>query len=102
MAILNQEEAEATAKAIMQRATTDAAFHAMALKDPNAAVKEVTGKNLPDGFDLRLVSNAGADLTLVLPDLEVDGEELSDSDLEQVAGGRCAASCGGSCLAMST
>jgi hypothetical protein len=40
-----------------------------------------------EGFTLRLVENQGADLTVVLPDFVDGNAKLSNSELEQVAGG---------------
>lgn len=70
----------------MKRCASDAAFREMALQNPEAALKDVSGKDLPEGFELRLVSNEGADLTIVLPD--PTSGELSDGDLEAVSGGK--------------
>lgn len=96
------EEQNAAIAALLKRASSDADFHARAVNDPAAAVKEVAGRDLPSGFKLRLVENKGADLTLVLPDLQADSQELSDAELESVAGGRCAASCLASCAISTT
>lgn len=96
------EDQRAAIVAVMEKANVDAAFNVRALADPAAAVKEVTGKDLPAGYTLRFVPNNGADLTLVLPDLQRESEELSDAQLEQVAGGRCSGSCAASCAATST
>lgn len=81
------EDTEAAIAKVMEKASTDPAFRDMALSDPAGAVKAASGKDLPDGFNLRMVSNEGADLTLVLPDPA--SEELSDADLDAVSGGRC-------------
>lgn len=82
---------------ILSRAGADVGFRALCLKDPRAAVREAVDRELPDGFELRFIDNARADLTLVLPDL-VASAELSDRDLEDVSGGiKCAiGSCGAS------
>jgi hypothetical protein len=58
----------------------------LALKDANAAVQEITGNPLPEGFRARVLERAGYDVTLVLPDPE-GAAELADEELEQVAGG---------------
>lgn len=91
-----QEEAQAALQKIIKRATTDAEFRQLFLTDAAAAVKEVTGRELPEGYTLRVVENKGADLTVVLPDPSASSE-LSDSELEAVAGGghKCGAgTCG--------
>ncbi len=84
-----EQDQKSAVAALMARCASDAAFCKSAVADPAAAIKAVSGKDLPDGFKLRLVPNDGADLTLVLPDPV--SEELSDADLEAVSGGR---SCG--------
>jgi hypothetical protein len=43
---------------------------------------------MPPGFILRFVDNAGADMTVVLPDLIASEDELSDEELDQAAGRR--------------
>ncbi len=69
---------------------------------PNTAATEVTGKEMPTGYVLKFVENQGADLTVVLPDIIEESAELSDTELDQVAGGKCGISCGvtgpGTCL----
>ncbi|MCB0322488.1 MAG: hypothetical protein KDD69_02910 [Bdellovibrionales bacterium] len=82
------EDIKKAVDAICDRASTDASFHALAIKDPAKAVETVTNKQVPAGYTIRFVSNENAYLTVVLPDTRPEGE-LSDSDLESVAGGRC-------------
>ncbi|MCK9224624.1 MAG: hypothetical protein M0Q02_06025, partial [Candidatus Muirbacterium halophilum] len=49
--------------------------------------KEIVGKDLPNGFKMKIIENAkGIDQTYVLPDFI--GEELTDEQLDNVAGGR--------------
>ena len=99
-----QDEQKKALEAFARKASTDAKFRELALKNPTAAVKEVSGKELPQGFNIKAVARNGADLVVVVPDLVKAGGELSDSELEKVAGGgRCGASCGGSsaCVMMS-
>ncbi|WP_373233443.1 hypothetical protein, partial [Cohnella sp.] len=58
----------------------------LCLENPAQAVKEAIGKEIPQGFKLRFVENEGAHYTFVLPDM-ITEQELSESDLEAVAGG---------------
>lgn len=84
----NPESIQNAMATVLQRASVDATYRELALRDPAAAVKEATGVAVPAGFKLRFVDNQGADLTLVLPALQKAGGELSDEDLEKVAGGK--------------
>lgn len=73
---------------VTRKATTDRAFRQLVLSEPNAAIKSATGKDVPPGFAIKVIENApGIDQTYVLPDFR--GGELSEADLEQVAGGIC-------------
>ena len=81
-----EEETQSAIHAALKRAATDAEFRQLALQDANAAVQQITGKTLPEGFRVRVLERAGYDVTLVLPDPAETGE-LADAELEQVAGG---------------
>ncbi len=72
---------------VFTKAATDPAFRALALRDGKAAVEQVTGGPLPDGLKIHFVEGEGADITWGLPPLHQAGE-LSDRELEAVAGGR--------------
>lgn len=99
---ITQQEAEQAIQQIVKRAQTDAEYRQLCLRDPKAAAMEATGKEIPAGYTLKFVENQGADLTVVLPDVIEDSVELSDTELDQVAGGKCGISCGatgpGTCL----
>jgi len=86
MAEWNEQEVQTTLAEVMRRAATDPEYRALALRDPKAAVAKVTTHAIPSDFKLRFVDNEGANLTLVLPDPVPEGE-LSEQELEQVAGG---------------
>jgi hypothetical protein len=74
--------------AIVHRATLDAPFRALVLRDPAAAIRDSFGVELPAGYRLRFVEkDAGVDEMIVLPAFKASGEELSDDELENVAGG---------------
>ncbi len=87
-----QEEIDATYQKIQAKAATDKDFRQKVLSNPKEAIKEVSGKEVPEDIKLNVIENEpGVDQTFVLPDFV--GEELSDEQLDNVAGGRCTAQC---------
>ncbi|MGM0607911.1 MAG: NHLP leader peptide family RiPP precursor [Candidatus Muiribacteriota bacterium] len=86
------EEIQETINKVQSKAATDKGFRNKALNNPKEAVKELTGKDIPEDFKIKIIENeAGVDQTFVLPDFV--GEELSDEQLDDVAGGRCRGQC---------
>jgi hypothetical protein len=83
----SEAEADAATQALLNRARHDRAFRTRAIADPRAAVEELTGKPLPEGFTVHLIDNAHATTTLILPDVAEPRTELSEAELGAVAGG---------------
>lgn len=83
----NQEKVQEALMAVFSKAATDKTFRELALNHPTEAVKQAASVDLPAGFTVRFVGNDGADATFVLPDY-VGDSELSDEQLEAVAGGK--------------
>ncbi len=69
------------------KAETDPEFRALALRDGKAAVEQVACTHLPDGLKIHFVEGHGAEITWGLRPVNKSGE-LSDRELEAVAGGR--------------
>lgn len=82
------EELQRIFSEVARRAAVDPGFRVLALKDSAAAVAKITSKPLPQGVTFTFVDNSGPHKTIPLPD-PVPGitEELSDTELENVAGG---------------
>jgi hypothetical protein len=74
---------------IIQRSLEDQTFRRRLLENPRAAVEEELGSRLPEGVQVMAVEETADTIYLVLPSASpVDaGGELSDQDLEAVAGG---------------
>jgi Nitrile hydratase, alpha chain len=70
---------------IVTKASQDEKFRKRLLADPATVLKE-SGMEVPAGIRLRVLENTDQDLHLVLPPLQKD-KELSDAELEGVAGG---------------
>ena len=73
---------------VIERATRDPQFRQELLRDPTKTVELELGVRIPDGTEIRVVEETPSRLYLVLPPRSMaTGQELSDQDLEQVAGG---------------
>ena len=82
-----KEETDKVALEIKRRAMKDPEFRALALSNPHAAVAKINPTPFPSGYKVRCIDQAGYNVTVLLPDAVSRVEELSDAELEQVAGG---------------
>ena len=83
---MSREQQDEQAKAygrVVAKAWSDAAFKQRLLADPSAVLK-AEGVAVPEGVELRLVENTDKVVHLTLP---AKPAELSDEQLDQVAGG---------------
>jgi len=80
-----QEKIKETVAAIKEK-SADATFRASLKANTNATIEDVAGLQLPNGFTIQVADANDADLTIALP--KSNNDELSDSDLESVAGGK--------------
>jgi hypothetical protein len=75
---------------IIQRSIEDDAFRQQLLEDPKAAVEQELGSRLPEEVRVETVEETAETIYLVLPGTPMagaEGGELSDQQLEAVAGG---------------
>ena len=81
---------------LVARAWADPAFKAKLIADPAAVLKE-NGLLVPAGVTVKVVENTDTLFHLTIP-LKPAPEELSEEDLNRVAGGYCGvANCGAHC-----
>lgn len=71
---------------ISKQATTDPNYRETLLRDPKALMEKHLGKTLPEWLNVKVVEETADTVFIVAP--HVVGEELSDYDLEMVAGGK--------------
>jgi Nitrile hydratase, alpha chain len=76
-------------RTLVQRSMEDEDFRRRLLDDPKAAVEQEFGSRLPESVEVRAVEESQQTIYLVLPSASRlgQGEELSDQELEAVAGG---------------
>jgi len=87
---------------VARRAAVNPEFRALALRDSIAAIAKINPRPLPEGMTFKFVDNSGPVKVIPLPDL-VPGisEELSEVELENIAGGDSSVSGGWSKLSYS-
>ena len=81
--------------AVVKKSLEDAAFREMFLKDPKATIKKEFGVELADNIIVNAVEENPSSITLFVPPIK---SELSDDDLDDVAGGWCLGKKGNRCL----
>jgi hypothetical protein len=77
---------------LIEKSLQDESLRQRLLADPRAALEEELGTRLPENIEVRVVEETADTIYLVLPSASPVGEvgELSDQDLEAVAGGSSA------------
>lgn len=88
MADWTKEKQEKVIKAVWERSQTDAQFRKELVSHPHRAIQDATGEIIPDSVRLQFIDKNAAHLTLVLPPLKAGEDELSEQQLESVAGGK--------------
>ena len=76
-------------RTLVQRSMEDDDFRQRLLDDPKGAVEQELGSRLPEGVEVRAVEESAQIIYLVLPSASPLGQggELSDQELDEVAGG---------------
>jgi hypothetical protein len=76
---------------LIEKSLQDDAFRQRLIEDPKGAVEEELGTRLPEGVRVQAVEESADTIYLVLPSnspiAAAEGAELSDQELESVAGG---------------
>lgn len=72
---------------IVQRAWKDDAFRAEFLADAKGTIEKYSGQKLPAEMQVVAVAEDDKTIHFVIPPKPANADELSDEDLEKVAGG---------------
>ena len=84
----SQEKINEVYAKVQQAAVTDEEFREELLTNTSAAIEKIAGEELPGDFKVKVIENDPQyAATFVLPPMV--SEELSDEELEKVAGGAC-------------
>ena len=81
-----------TENTIIEQAWKDEEFKSRFMDDPKGVLREM-GENVPDFLDIKVVEEAGNTRYFVIPqdpNTGLDGELLTDEELDAVAGGAAA------------
>ena len=73
-------------QAVLDRSATDKAFRQALIADPHKTLSEFTGETVPSEYNIAFIENV-ADVTVVLPNAIDEASELSEAELQAVAGG---------------
>jgi len=88
--VWTQEKIHATLKSVVEKAQADPSFREKLKQNPREVLSSEGGEAIPEFIRMAIVDQNDADLVITLP--KVQSDELSDADLERVAGGKGAPS----------
>lgn len=82
-----QSEWKEVLSKVYRRAAMDPEFHALCLRDPHAAIKQATGKDLSKGIKIRFMDESEEIIFMLPAENRNRVEPLIDSQLEELAEG---------------
>ena len=85
--VWSQELLDSVVQKVGARAATDMEFRSLCVKDINAAIKQETGVEVPASFKIGVLDRSAYSMSIVLEPVQLPEGELSESELEAVAGG---------------
>jgi len=72
---------------IVDQAQKNPKYYAQLKADPRGLMEKQLGTSIPKSVNFKVIEEAADTYYIVLPAIAKEGAELSDSDLEKVAGG---------------
>lgn len=71
---------------VVEQAQKNPKYHAMLMSDPRGLLEKQLGTAIPKTVNIKVLEETPDTYYIVLPAFAKEGAELSDSDLEKVAG----------------
>jgi len=81
------EKIETTLQRVLKKAQADAAFREKLKTNPKETLTAEAGEMIPEFIRIAIVDQNDTDIVITLPKVQKK-DELSDADLEHVAGGK--------------
>jgi len=81
-----QEKIQETLKSVIEKAQEDQVFREKLKNNPREVLEAEASEAIPESLRIAILDQNDADIVITLP--KVQSDELSDADLEQVAGGK--------------
>jgi len=72
---------------IIEQAQSNPKYLAMLKSDPRGLMEKQLGVSIPANVNVKVIEESSDTYYIVLPAIAAEGAELSDADLEKVAGG---------------
>jgi Nitrile hydratase, alpha chain len=72
---------------IVEQAEKNPKYYDQLMADPRSLMEKQLGTSIPKNVNIKVLEEANDTYYIVLPAFAKEGDELSDSDLEKVAGG---------------
>jgi hypothetical protein len=72
---------------IVEQAQKNPKYHEQLMKDPRGLMEKQLGTTIPANIRIQVLEESADTYYIVLPAQAAEGAELSDADLEKVAGG---------------
>jgi len=83
-----QEEWKEILTHLYKRAAIDHQFHTLCMRDSHAAIKIISGKEIPKNYRIRFEEQHSDEVVLILPlENKVLFQELTEQELEVIAAG---------------
>lgn len=75
---------------VIKKAMSDETFRSEIFKDPKTAIANAFNMTIPESLNIKIIEEDSDTIAIVIPKIT---DELSDSELDSIAGGGCFVNC---------